>query len=94
MFYISTPCPACSAGAVGFRRCSDGRSIVLLCNECDAVWLQPHIVTLDSAIFPTAPDYAVAGLECSVAGPHAHWAGRDEIRAAGWEAFIAGEGGA
>jgi hypothetical protein len=92
MFYIGTPCPACFAGAVGFRRCSNEQSIVLMCNECDAVWLQPSEVTLESAFFPTAPEYAVPSLDCSLASPAADWAKRDEIKSVGWEGFIAGEG--
>ena len=92
MYYISTLCPACSTGALGFRRCSDGKSIVLLCNECAAVWLQPNTITAESAIFPTGPDYEVAELGCTIASPRADWAVRKEIEAAGWKAFIAGDG--
>ena len=54
MFYVRTTCPACSAGAVGFRRCGDEQTIVLLCDECKRGGLEqsPDGISLETAIFP------------------------------------------
>jgi hypothetical protein len=64
----------------------------MMCDECNAVWLRPEAISLESAIFPAAPDYMVDGLNCSVASPHGGWAGLEEIKKAKLERFIAGEG--
>lgn len=92
MFYISIICPACSAGVVGFRRCSDEHRIVLLCDECNAVWKSPDDISLKTVIFPQAPSYLINGPEVSVAKPASRWATADEITRAGWHHFVAGEG--
>ncbi len=92
MFYVSTTCPACSAGAVGFRRCSDEQTIVLLCDECNAVWTSPDEVSLETVVFPQAPSYVVSGLGVSIAKPASRWASADEIERAGWRHSVAGEG--
>jgi hypothetical protein len=94
MFYTKF-CPFCGKyGAVGFWRCSDGKTIVLTCDECDATWLNPASVSAEFALFPASPDFIVDNLGCSLSGPKAGWAEREEIKAAGWDPFIAGEGGA
>lgn len=91
MFCINTRCPACSAGPIGFRRCSDEKTMVLLCSECDVVWLRPDAVTLETAIFLNSPDFVVDGLDCSVGVPLSRWAKKGEIEAVGWDSYIAGE---
>src|ERR1700730_292949 len=96
MFHISTFCPFDStasfpAGVVGFWRCSDGTTLVLMCDECNAVWLDPTSVTSESALFPSSPDFIVDSLGISLRAPKTGWAEREEITTAGWEGFIAGE---
>ena len=91
MFYIDKGCPACRAGLLGFLKCSDDQTIVLVCDECDAVWLNATDISVDAAVFPDSPDDVLAGLGCSIASPHARWATRDEIQRAGLESLIAGE---
>ena len=91
MFYTKF-CPFCGEyGRVGFWRCDDGNRLVLVCDECDATWLHPASVTSESALFPASPDFNVDNLGCSLSGPKAGWAEREEIKVAGWEPFIAGE---
>lgn len=89
MFY-ARDCPICGAdGAVGFRMCSDGKTIVLVCDECDSVWLRPDQITGETLILASGPDLIIEGLGCSISVAHgAHWATLDEIRAAGLERFI------
>jgi hypothetical protein len=90
MFYVSTPCPACGEGLLGFQMCSDGKTIVLVCDECDAVYLRPDAITRETALFPSWPDFLIEGLGCSIAtAAGARWATLEEIRAAQLEKFVA-----
>lgn len=92
MFFYTSFCPFCGMeGEVAFWRCSDGKTLVLMCDECNATWLNPLSVTSRSALFPASPDFIVDNLGCSLRGPKAGYATRDEIRAVGWEPFILGE---
>lgn len=93
MFHINELCPICHAGAIGFRMCSNGTTVIMMCDECNAVWLRPDSVLSELAIFPKSPAYIVEEYQCSidsVAG--ARWASKDEIMAAGFYNFIAGHG--
>lgn len=92
MLLVADPCPICGTGNVGFRRCDDGQTVVLTCDECDAVWLGPREIEGDTALFPSAPGFVVPGLKCSTGGQLSGWATRDEVSKAGWSSFIAGEG--
>jgi len=92
MFYISETCPICRAGAIGFRTCSDGSTLVLMCNECDAVWTNPEAIAFETANFPSAPDYIVNELDCSISGGASEWATRDAIEKVQWGELINGEG--
>lgn len=94
MLYANGPCPMCEQGNVGFRVCSDGKTVVLLCDECEALWRDPGTISPSTAEYPAAPDYRVPGQTCSVAGPEARWATRAEVDRAGWGGDIAGEGAA
>ena len=92
MFYAQLVCPFCKGGTVGFRLCSDGTTIVLMCDECDAVWLRADAVSLESPIFPSSPDYRVEGSGCSVATVYgSRWAKYEELLSSGVDSFIAGE---
>ena len=92
MFYVRT-CRVCGAGGVGFLRCDDGATIVVMCDECDAVWLHPDRTgSRDDALYTSPPAFQVPGLACSLTGGSSGWATRAEVEAAGWQAYIAGEG--
>ena len=92
MFYATSVCPACSGGVVGFRKCSDGQTLVLVCDECDAVWRNPDRITVDTAFFPSSPDHRIEGLDCSIATKYGScWATSEEIKTARMEFFVVGE---
>jgi hypothetical protein len=91
MLRVEAFCPICKWGAIGFRQCSDGKTIVLMCDECDAVWLDPQEIDSDHALFPAPPEFLVPTLECSVSVPLSHWATQKEITTRGWACYIAGE---
>lgn len=92
MFYIDTYCPICRSGLRGILRCSDKKTLVIICDECDAIWLDPVNLDADQALFVSPPDFVIPGLDCSVGDKQdAGWATRDEVKAYGWENFIIGE---
>jgi hypothetical protein len=92
MFYASPLCPVCKGGAVGFRKCSDGKTIVLTCDECNAVWFSVDKITEEAATYPSSPDFHIEALNCSIASAFgSRWAVLEEIKAAQLDRFIAGE---
>jgi hypothetical protein len=91
MFYVKGTCPLCDAGNVGFRRCSDGQTIVLMCDECDTVWLDPERRTAEDAVYAQSFSFEVPGLRVSIGGGRAGWATRAEVESAGWQEHVAGE---
>jgi hypothetical protein len=91
MLHIEQFCPICEYGSMGFLRCSDNETIVLLCDECDAIWLSPKKVSANQALFPTSPEFLVPSLQCSIKEPPSRWATQEEVANKGWSSFIAGE---
>jgi hypothetical protein len=92
VIYISAPCPLCGeAGVIGFLRTSDPERIVLSCDECSSIWIDPENITLDSALGATGPDHKVRPFEFTTIFPGSGWATKTEIQAAGLEHLIAGE---
>lgn len=92
MLYVRGECPFCDQGMVGFRRCSDGVMIILLCDECEALWLDPARRTVDDLLWPSPPYAQIPGSPHSMFGGRSGWATRDEVERAGWQDYIAGEG--
>ena len=93
MFHIEELCPICHVGPIGFLMCSDGKTLVLVCDECNAVWLDAHAVLAESAVFPSSPEYSVEQLHCSVASSAgARWATMEVIESANLSILVSGEG--
>lgn len=90
MFFVHDACPICEHGAVGFLICTDTDDVILMCEECDSVWLDPITIIAEAAIFTESPDFVVPGVGCSLLG--SRWATRQEIEQRGWVNYIAGEG--
>lgn len=88
MFYMKGVCSRCRAGVLGFRRCSDKATIVLMCDECHLVWLRPDRIAVEEGISPDPPAFVVPGLTCSIKRPEADWATREDIKRVGWQALI------
>ena len=93
MFHIVELCPICHSGAVGFRICSDGKTLAMMCDECNAVWIDAHAVSAEYAVFPSSPEYSLEHLNCSVASSAgARWAMMEDIESANLSTLVAGEG--
>jgi len=81
MYYLGF-CRICSTGPLGLRRCGKCGNVVVLCDECDAIWT--------SADFAAKPCFAKAGeLPCpecqaSLIDSPSRWATQAEIEAIDW----------
>ncbi len=89
MYYIDRFCPMCRGGAIGFTLCSNHKTIVMVCDECDSTWLHPDNVKTNNVIYPSAPEFVIPDIGCSIKFPSARWAKRDEIENYGWGQYIA-----
>lgn len=87
----SGACDFCDQqGWVGFYLCGDGQTLVLLCDECDTVYVSPlHLNQGAPDRLEGPPDYVVKSLNISIAGGRD--ATREEIIAMGWDNHIVGE---
>ncbi len=83
-----------SYGQIGFLLCSDQQTIVLMCDECNQIWLSPDAVDVEHALFVEPPAFLVPGFDYSIQSPLARWATRSEVISYGWSAYIRGEGNA
>lgn len=83
-------CPICQQGKVGFRKCANSTSIVLMCDECDSIWLEPNLVEVDNVIYLEPPDFVIPSLNCSLL--NSRWASREEVNRKGWGKYYGGEG--
>ena len=91
MLYVEGICPSCDRGLLGFRRCDDGTTLVLMCDECDAVWLDPANLTSETVRYPRVHSLEIPGLPYRPDGGAAGWSTRAEVERAGWQGYIDGE---
>jgi len=81
MYYLGF-CRICSTGPLGLRRCGECGNVVVLCDECDAIWI--------SADLKDKPHLAQAGeLPCpeckaSLVDAPSRWATKTQIEATDW----------
>jgi len=88
MFYVGT-CPFCEQGNLGVRLCSNSEDAVILCDECDAVWLSPEIT--GKPLFPEEPDLPCPYCAGNLTESPARWASMGDILKSGWITAIKGE---
>lgn len=91
IYYLDNLCPACNTGILGFRRLDEASKIVIVCHECEAVWMQPYNIALENMRRVSEPDFIVLELECPIFGDNAAWASYEEIKIHGWEEYIYGD---
>ena len=86
-------CPYCKEyGAVGVWRCAEGETLILQCDECDALWRDPLNLDNNNALGVMSKDYRLAELPCPIYGGKAGWATWDDVAKTGWTKYVAGEG--
>ena len=92
MITIPQLCPVCTTGPIGFRLCGDGRTLVLMCDECDSVWLLGAELRVETAHSPAWPDFMIPEIGCSVGSPGARWATWEDMGNAGIKDQLLKEG--
>ncbi|MCO8121967.1 hypothetical protein NHH03_09485 [Stieleria sp. TO1_6] len=85
-------CPVCGGGLCGVRLCTGDdpteaapQSGFVMCDECEAVWLEPDVTSEHLYVDPESPRCPIChgGLWST-----SRWAGRDEIESLGWSSLI------
>jgi len=86
-FHIESSCTCCGCG-VGFYNCNNEK-IILLCEECDAVWLSPFkLSSPENPIFFVDSSTGYFNKEnCKVGGDNSKWALYEEIPAE-WRSIV------
>lgn len=81
-------CEQCGQGLKGVRVCASGRHLLILCDECEAVWLTPED---EQPTYLKQPDLPCPACGASLMQPPARWATIEEIRKVKWEDVLRGE---
>ena len=79
MVTIKARCGICGTGPLGFRLCDDGMTVVVLCDECDTVWLDATQIESATALYPSGPKMLIPGTTLSIKQAPARWASQEEI---------------
>lgn len=80
-------CPVCVDGIVRVRVCIDercGKHFYALCDECEAIWLEPDTSTIKQ--FPDAENPVCPICSAPIYGEHSRWALPQDIAGTHWEA--------
>jgi hypothetical protein len=88
MFYLENNCPVCVDGILGFYKCSDNYTIVIMCEECNSVWLNPADIENKEPIYPRSPEFNIPELNVSMSGGGSGWAAYEDITRAGMGNFV------
>ena len=89
MFYVGF-CPLCEQGAAGVRTCGYPGHVVVVCDECDAMWRTPDLA--GEPVLAGPADLACPRCGTSLQRPPARWATWEEIERAGWQDAVIGQG--
>ena len=91
-------CPICGGGLCGIRICgvdaegaaqrfaktgSDAAHALVICDECEAIWLEPDLTTAHQ--YPAIEDARCPICSQLLWGKTSHWADLKEIETLGWE---------
>ncbi|MEM6328780.1 MAG: hypothetical protein AAF790_00875 [Planctomycetota bacterium] len=80
--YYAGFCRSCGTGPLGLRRCGGCEAIVLLCDECDAVWTSAD--TSAPPVLSEDPSLPCPHCTASLIGPSSAWATREQIDRTPW----------
>lgn len=90
MFYLQENCPVCKDGLIGLLRCSDGDTIVAMCDECYSIWGNPGAIH-EPPFVAAPPEYLLPGKLVAVSGGATEWATLEEILRAGLGRFASAD---
>ena len=91
MLYLKGQCVCCQAGMLGIWRCDDGATLVLMCDECQAVWLDPAELSIDVVKYPDNRTFEIPGTDRKLGGGDSGWATRNDVARVGWSRYVRGE---
>ncbi len=85
-------CPICEAGLCGVRICTGDDPLsqqptggFILCDECEALWLEPNTASEHSYVDPENPSCPICrGALWSTS----RWALQDDIKTLGWSGAV------
>lgn len=84
-------CPICEDGLCGVRVYLDDESNVthglIVCDECEAIWLQPNVSGVHVYANSQSPLSPVSG-QGLYDQSLSRWANRDDVAALGWSAAV------
>ncbi|TWT97522.1 hypothetical protein Pla100_26760 [Neorhodopirellula pilleata] len=87
-------CPICGGGLCGVRAYFDASGVLthglVVCDECEAIWLQPDTGGVHVYADPESPRCPISGVELYHRGT-SRWANEDDLASLGWSAAIASE---
>lgn len=92
MLHQDKECPICNQGMIGFRLCDDHSTLVMMCDECEALWNVGANIDPETALYPQSSNYTVPGTELSIASPRSRWATLEEVKCSGIELSSVHEG--
>lgn len=85
-------CPLCGGGLCGIRICTGDdptqsmpESGFVMCDECEAVWLEPDVTADHIYVDPEKPKCPICR---SQLWHNSRWANRDEVKTLGWISAI------
>lgn len=90
IFYVEGPCPICDAGVLSIRKCVNSPRLVVACDECDGLLVDPKKITEESLV-ESGPDFLVPPLGVHLVPGLDVWASKTGIERQGWSAFVAGQ---
>jgi hypothetical protein len=74
---------------LGIRICCEDEIGLILCEECEAIWLHPTCP--GSPLFPQQPDSACPRCNRPIWQLPAHWATQAEVDRLDWNEYVLGD---
>lgn len=75
-------CRLCGTGPLGLRFCGECENVVVLCDECDAVWTDADFTA--PAILGDSEELNCPHCETSLLSNESHWATAEELLQSSW----------
>ena len=76
-------------GNIGIWKLKYSNNFILVCDECNAAWRDPTIVSAETAFFPNFSSDLQPQDQDSAAGSYATIDDDEQIRNLGWKEFLA-----
>jgi hypothetical protein len=87
VYYLGN-CRCCQQGLLGIRICCDDEIGLVVCDECEAIWLEPECT--GDPLTPAQPDSRCPRCQRPIWQRPGHWASWAEVERLGWEGVIQG----